>query len=110
MTIRQKKIDDEIKIYLSSGQKKQIQRMAELSKKSSVSEYARDVLLSQTLDTAKMEFYQSVNENLTELKKANYVLTRLLLLLGTKVLGDEDSVISFYKEMAADAENKFEKI
>lgn len=108
MPVKKKKIDDDMKIYLSTGQKNQIKRMADLSNKS-ISEYVRDAALSLTLDSAKTEFYQSINENFLELKRSNYVLTRMILLLGTEVMKDEDSVIQFYKEIVAEAENRFLK-
>jgi hypothetical protein len=34
-----------------------------------ISEYVRDTALSFNLDTAKMEFYQTINESLLDLKK-----------------------------------------
>lgn len=108
MPTKQKKVNDDMKIYLSTSQKNQIKRMADLSNKS-MSEYVRDSALSLTLDSAKAEFYQTINENLLELQRSNYVLTRMILLLGTEVMKDEDSVIQFFKEIVSEAENRFKK-
>lgn len=98
-------MDENINIRVNASQKKALVRMANLSNKK-LSAYARDVLLSQTLDTAKMEFYQSINDNLLELKRSNYVLTRLVMLFGSQVLKDEDGVIQFFKDISKEAEEK----
>lgn len=103
-----KKVNDEMKIYLSTEQKNLVKRMASLSNKS-LSEYVRDAALSPTLDSAKVEFYQNINENFIEIKKTQFVLTRLLLLLGTEVLKSEDDAINFYKEMVMQAEKEYRK-
>lgn len=42
--------------------------MAALADKS-LSDFTRDAALSPTLDSAKVEFYQSINEDLLELKE-----------------------------------------
>lgn len=96
-------MNENINIRVSASQKKALVRMADLSNKN-LSTYARDVLLSQSLDTAKMEFYQSINDNLLELKRSNYVLTRMVMLLGTQVMKDEDGVIAFFKDISKEAE------
>ena len=100
-------MDENINIRVNANQKKALVRMADLSNKS-LSAYTRDVLLSQTLDTAKMEFYQSINDNLRELKRSNFVLTRLVMVLATKALGSEDTVIDFYKELVDEAKKRIE--
>lgn len=99
-------MNDNINIRVSEGQKNQLKRLADLSNKT-LSNYIRDAALASTLDSAKTEFYQSINENFLELKRSNYVLTRMVLLLGAEVTKDEDSVIQFYKEIAAEAEKRF---
>lgn len=103
-----KKKDDDIKVYLTSDEKKRIERLAGLANKP-VSTYVRETALASTLDTAKMEFYHNINENFLEIKKTQFVLTRLLLLLGTEVLKSEDDVINFYQEMAEQAEKAYPK-
>lgn len=94
---------DKVYFRVSEAQKNQIKRMAALSNKT-VSDYSRDAVLAPTLDSAKVEFYQNINENFVEIKRSQFVLTRLLLLLGTEVLKSEDEVINFYKEMVMKAE------
>ena len=101
-------MEDNVNVRMTKNQKKALCRQADLAGKK-LSVYAREVLLAQSLDTVKMEFYQSINENLLELQRSNYVVTRMLLLLGTEVMKDEDSVIQFYKEIVTEAENRFKK-
>ena len=103
-----KKVNDDMKIYLSIDQKNLVKRLASLSNKS-LSEYVRDAALAPTLDSAKVEFYQNINENFLDIKRSQYVLTRLLLLLGTEVLKSEDAVINFYKEIVLQAEKEYQK-
>lgn len=101
-----KKRGEEIKIYVSAVEKKQIERMASLSDKK-VSNYVRDVALSQSLDTAKMEFYININTNLTRIIRSNHVLTRLVMLNGSELLKSDDKLIKFFYEMVEEAENKY---
>jgi hypothetical protein len=99
-------MSEKVTFRVTKSQKNQIERLASISKKT-VSDYMRDVSLSQTLDTAKMEFYQNINGNFLEIKKNQFILTRLLILLGGEVLKSDDEIIKFYKEMALEAEKEF---
>ena len=54
---------EKVQFWATPAQKNQLQRLAELNNKS-LSKYILDATLVTTLDTAKMEFYTSINNDL----------------------------------------------
>jgi hypothetical protein len=97
--------DEQILIKATTEQKNQLKRLAELNKKN-LSEYILDSSLSLTLDTAKMNFYQNINEDLLFLKRHLYITSQLILLLAKEQYKDTEMVKRYYKA----AEEKADKI
>ena len=99
---------DEIRVYMTQDQKNQLRRLAENSQKT-MSEYMLNAALSPTLDSAKYEFYQSINDDILHLKKAQLIVTQLLLNLGADQIKDTDKIMNLYREAIEDADEKFGK-
>ena len=97
-----KKKTEKIQIWVTPEQKNQLRRMANFSQKS-LTEYLISAGLS-TKDTTKID--ESVNVDLTYLKKSQLVLTRLLLQIGAKQLGGQE-ILNFYNEAVIDADQQF---
>jgi len=99
-------VDEKVSIRVNTAQKNQLKRLAGLASKS-LSSYIRDTVLAATsLDNAKMDFYLSINNNLTHLMKSQLVMTQLMLLIGAEQLHDQDQIMTFYRERVADAEKR----
>lgn len=99
---------ERIDIRLSVAQKKQLQERAKLNQKT-LSEYMLDSALALTLDTAKSNFYQGITVDMTEMKKQLYVVSRLLLLIGSSERLNEDAIIDFFHATEAKAEKIFDR-
>lgn len=101
-------MDEKVSFRVTPEQKNKLKRLADMSNKT-LSDYSRDAALSPTLDSAKYEFYQSINDDILHLKKYQYVAIRLILLLGSKVMESDDAVMEFFNECVKDSETRFTK-
>lgn len=99
---------ERIHIRVTSEQRKQLKRTAELSQKS-LSEYLISAGLATNLDSAKTDFYHGINSELKAIKKSQYAITKLLLLVGSNQLNSEDKIQQFYEEAVDEFENEFGK-
>jgi|GEM_PF-5545083 hypothetical protein len=97
---------EKIEVILSDNEKKQIRRQASLANKS-LSQYLLDAGLSTTLDTAKIEFYQTINENLQTLRKNQYIITKLLLLIGSEQLNSQEKIMKYFHRAEKEADEIF---
>ena len=107
--MRKRARPEEIRVYMTAAEKNQIQRMAGLADKS-MTEYMLNSALAQSVDvdSAKIEFYQNINTDLTEIKKNLLVVTQILLTLGTQSLPiNEEAMMEVYMASREDAERKF---
>ncbi len=93
-------------VRVAPEQKKQLKRLADLAGKS-VSDYVREAALKLTFDTAKIEFYQWINADLLHLKKFQYIVTRLLLVVGSESLKSDEKIMNYFRECQRDADEKF---
>ncbi|SFL43960.1 hypothetical protein [Pelosinus propionicus] len=98
--------EEEIRVYLTVEQKNQIKRMANINNQS-LSKYLLNAVMATSLDTAKMDFYQSINADQLHIKKSLLVLTQLMLLIGSEQLKSQDQIMEFYRERVEDAEQRF---
>jgi uncharacterized protein (DUF1778 family) len=98
--------EEEIRVYLTVEQKNQIKRMANINHQS-LSKYLLNAVMATSLDTAKMDFYQSINADQLHIKKNLLVLTQLMLLIGSEQLKSQDQIMEFYRERVEDAEQRF---
>ena len=73
----------------------------------SLSQYLIDTGLQTNIDTAKAEFYTSINDDLLYLKRMNYVLSKLLMLSLDYQYNDQEGVKEFYKKALNESEEIF---
>ncbi|MPL69284.1 hypothetical protein SDC9_15021 [bioreactor metagenome] len=99
---------EKVQIWVTANQKTQLKRLAEINQKN-MSEFILDAALSPTIDSAKLEFYESINADILHLKKAQLIVTQLLLNLGEDQLKDYDKIMNLYGEAIVDADEKFGK-
>lgn len=97
---------EKVQFWATPAEKKQLQRLAELNHKT-LSQYILDAALTMTLDTAKMEFYESINADLNYLKRTAYVISKLELLIAAEQYDNQDFVVDFYKATMGEAEKIF---
>lgn len=101
-----RKNHEKISARINIEQKNKIKRAADLGGKT-LSDYIRDAVLSTTLDSAKMDFYLNINQNLINIKRSQLIITQLLLMMASEQLPvDRDHIMIFYKELVNDAEIK----
>ncbi|VBB08461.1 Hypothetical protein LUCI_3733 [Lucifera butyrica] len=105
---KRKSKDAEIRVYLTAAQKLQIEKLAAINEKS-VSQYLLDAGLSSSLDSAKMDFYTRINNDLTYLKRISYVNSKLGLLAAAEQTNDQDFAVKFYKATLEEAEKLFKE-
>ena len=98
--------ETEIRVYLTVAQKNQLKKMAAINNKS-LSQYLLDNGLALSLDTAKMDFYTTINSDLNYLKRISYVISKLELLIAAEQYDNQDFVVDFYKATMAEAEKLF---
>jgi len=66
-----------------------------------------DAGLATTIDTAKFDFYATINSDLNYLKRIAYVISKLELLIAAEQYDNQDFVVDFYKATMAEAEKIF---
>lgn len=98
--------EEKIQVNLTVSQKNQIERLAKNSNKS-LSQYLLDAGLATTIDTAKFDFYTTINSDLSYLKRISYVISKLELLIAAEQYNDQEFVVKFYKATMAEAEKLF---
>jgi len=98
--------EEEIRVYLTSNQKNQLKRLANISNQS-LSKYVLNAAIATNLDSAKMDFYTTVNTNLLHLMRSQLVMTQLMLLIGSEQLKSQDKIMGYYKDCVKDAEKRF---
>lgn len=99
---------EKVQFWATPAQKRQLQRFAEMNNKS-LSQYILDAALTITLDTAKAEFYTTINADLNYLKRIAYVISKLELLIAAEQYDNQDFVVDFYKATMAEAEKLFKE-
>lgn len=97
---------DRFELRMTEDQKTKLQSLAILNGKT-LTQYILDSSLSTNLDTAKMDFYLNISSNLTYLKRTTYVMTKLMMLVATKLYEDQDVVLEFCKNATEAAEKHF---
>ena len=100
--------ETEIRVYLTVAQKNQLKKLATINNKS-LSQYLLDSGLSLSLDTAKIDFYTTINSNLNYLKRISYVISKLELLIAAEQYDNQEFVVDFYKATMAEAEKLFKE-
>lgn len=100
--------ETEIRVYLTVSQKNQLKKLATMNNKS-LSQYLLDSGLSLSLDTAKIDFYTTINSNLNYLKRISYVISKLELLIAAEQYDNQEFVVDFYKATMAEAEKLFKE-
>ena len=100
--------ETEIRVYLTVAQKNQLKKLAAMNNKS-LSQYLLDSGLSLSLDTAKIDFYTTINSNLNYLKRISYVISKLELLIAAEQYDNQEFVVDFYKATMAEAEKLFKE-
>ncbi len=100
---------EKVQFWATPAEKNQLQRLAELNHKT-LSQYILDAALTMTLDTAKVEFYTSINADLNYLKRIAYVISKLELLIAAEQYDNQDFVVDFYKATMVEAEKLFGEI
>ncbi len=98
--------ETEIRVYLTVAQKNQLKKIAAINNKS-LSQYLLDKGLALSLDTAKIDFYTTINSDLNYLKRLSYVISKLELLIAAEQYNDQKFVVDFYKATMAEAEKLF---
>jgi uncharacterized protein (DUF1778 family) len=88
---------ESIRVYLSNNEKHSITRIAGLEGKT-ISEFVRTLTLAKAGN--------SDPDKLIELQKGQYVLTRLMLYLGSQGVGAEQ-IMEYYHTCLKDVEEKF---
>lgn len=101
-----RKTVERVDIRVRAEQKNQLKRKAAIANKT-LSEYVRDAALASTLDSAKQDFYETINSNQAQLAKSVYIVTRLMLLITAQALGSEERAMEYYHSCVSDAEKKF---
>lgn len=91
---------------MTEDQRVKLQALAKLNGKT-LTQYILDASLTTNLDTAKMSFYLNINSNLIYLKRSTYVMTKLMMLVATKLYEDQEIVLEFCKNATEAAENHF---
>ncbi len=99
---------EKIQFWATPAEKNQLQRLATMNNKS-LSQYLLDSGLSLSLDTAKIDFYTTINSNLNYLKRISYVISKLELLIAAEQYDNQDFVVDFYKATMAEAEKLFKE-
>mgnify|MGYP000983266670 CR=1 FL=1 len=96
-------------VRVTPDQKNQLRRQAELAGKT-MSEFVLDSAISQSQndnsDTAKIN-YQTIKSEILEIKKLQYIMTRMLLFTGAEVFKSDETMQKIYNESKAEAESKF---
>lgn len=100
--------ETEIRVYLTIAQKNQLKKLAAINNKS-LSQYLLDTGLALSLDTAKIDFYTTINSNLNYLKRVSYVISKLELLIAAEQYDNQEFVVNFYKATMAEAEKLFKE-
>ncbi len=90
-------------IRITSNQKNQLKRMADLAQKS-VSDYVRDSALSIKSDSTKSDFNQPINSKLKAQKKNQLITVRLLLHVLFNQSQNNDLVQATYDKVVAEVE------
>ena len=98
--------ETEIRVYLTIAQKNQLRKLAIINNKS-LSQQLLDSGLALSLDTAKIDFYTTINQDFNYLKRISYVISKLELLIATEQYDNRDFVVDFYKATMLEAENLF---
>lgn len=96
--------DERIRVYATTAQKNQLQRMAAAQQKT-LSQFVLDAALSAATSVPP----GPDEKDLLQLKKDNYIIKKLLLLVGSQQLKSEDAVMDFYRKSVSEAENAFAK-
>lgn len=99
-------MDDNVNFRVSENQKKRLVRLAGLSHKT-LSDYVRDAALSANIGESKYKFYEGINVELINMQRSQFVITRLMLLLGIKLYGTEKAVMDFYHETMEQAQERY---
>ena len=97
---------EKVQLWATPAEKNQLQRLAELNHKT-LSQYILDATLSMTLDTAKVEFYTSINSDLKYLKRTAYVISKLELLIAAEQYDNQDFGVNFCKATMVEVEKIF---
>ena len=100
-----RKEQEKISFRVTREQKNQLYRRAALEQKS-ISKIFMDAASSAS-DKSKIDLFKPITSELTELKKQLYVVSRLLLLIGTSEKLDADTIIDFFRTTEAKAEKIF---
>ena len=99
---------EKIEFWATPAEKNHLQRLATMNNKC-LSQYLLDSGLSLSLDTAKIDFYTTINSNLNYLKRISYVISKLELLIAAEQYDNQDFVVDFYKATMAEAEKLFKE-
>jgi uncharacterized protein (DUF1778 family) len=104
---------DYIGFRVSSKVKEELQKRADKAGKS-LTDYLVDVGLSSNIDTAKAEFYTSINDRLLYVQRTEYVNTMMLKLIANVLVAQSSDpnsslkdVLDYYDNVVKEAEFKF---
>lgn len=96
----------DIHIRVTPGEKTRLQINAKITGKT-LSEYLKNTGLEPNIDTAKANFYESINADLVYLKRATVVLTKLTLLAVNSLYQDQKELQKEYRKAVDEAEKIF---
>lgn len=96
---------DELRVYMTPEQKNRLRHLAEIDEKT-MSEFVLDAALNAKNDSSKSK-NQSLDSDMINVRKSLYIMTRLMLLVGSEQLKSQETIMKFYRETKEEAEKAF---